>query len=54
MLGARPNARNPPVQLRGSDWKALGRQLLLLAGLVLAAHFLAGPIVELVFSGRAY
>jgi hypothetical protein len=51
MLGARPRPHNPPVELRDSDWKALGRQLLLLTALVLATHFLAGPLVELVFAG---
>jgi hypothetical protein len=52
MRGARPNPRNAPVELRESDWKPLGRQLLLLTALVLAAHFLAGPIIDLVFASQ--
>jgi hypothetical protein len=53
MPGARSRPHDSPVALRDSDWKALGRQLLLLTALVLAAHLLAGPVVDLVIASRA-
>jgi len=45
-----PRASHVPMESRGSEWKAVGKQLVLLAALIVAVHFLSGPAADWVLS----
>jgi hypothetical protein len=45
-----PRASQLPIESPPSEWKAVGKQLLLLGVLMLAVHVLSGPAADWVLS----